>query len=261
MSNLVKILSLDGGGNGGAVPALPLSRIEELTQRPIASLFDLIAGTSTSGILALGLTIPAAPGCPLYSAKRLCDMYQRDFPRILTRSPWRRNRIDEVLHSYFGEARLADAVKDVLIPSYEVERGFPFFFKSSVARTRSDYDFPMRDVARAASAAPNYFKPVRLQSDTNSDRYALINAGAFASNPAACALIEACTMYPDADGYLLVSLGSGQPDRAVNGLNSTVDYQLRKLLPELPGQSRRYYRFETEVLAGDMDKLCAELVN
>lgn len=261
MSNLVRILSLDGGGNGGAAPALPLSRIEELTHCPIANLFDLIAGTSTSGILALGLTIPSASGYPLYSAKRLCDMYQRDFPRILTRSPWRRSRIDEVLHSYFGEVRLADAVKDVLIPSYEVERGFPFFFKSSVARTRSDYDFPMRDVARAASAASNGFNPVKLQSDTNSDRHMLMNAGAFASNPAACALIEACTMYPEADGYLVVSLGSGQHDRAVNGLNTTVDYQLRKLLPELPGQSRRYYRFETEVPTSDMEELCAQLLN
>src|ERR1039458_3929071 len=54
----IKILSIDGGGIRGIIPALVLARIEQLTNRPIARLFDLVAGTSTGGILALGLTIP-----------------------------------------------------------------------------------------------------------------------------------------------------------------------------------------------------------
>ena len=54
MARPVKILSIDGGGIRGIIPALLLSEIERQTQRPIAELFDLIAGTSTGGILALG---------------------------------------------------------------------------------------------------------------------------------------------------------------------------------------------------------------
>ena len=60
MSNLLKILSIDGGGIRGIIPAMVLARIEDLTGKPISELFDLIAGTSTGGILALGLTRPGA---------------------------------------------------------------------------------------------------------------------------------------------------------------------------------------------------------
>jgi len=277
----VKILSIDGGGIRGIIPAVLLAEIENRMGRPIAELFDLIAGTSTGGILALGLTVPKSAGAPLYAAKQLVDMYERQGACIFSRSPWHRLRacgnlthekypccgIERVLLQYFGDARLRDAATNVLIASYEIERSLPFFFRSSMARERPDYDFPARDVARAASAAPTYFQPMKLPTGTNSDHYTLVDGGVFANNPAACALVEARTTHPGKDSYLVVSLGTGELnhsfpydaaknwglakwaipvlDIVFDGVSKTVDYQLRQLLPAESGVAQRYYRFQT----------------
>ena len=64
----MKVLAIDGGGIRGLIPALVLAEIERRTGRPTAELFDLIAGTSTGGILACGLTRPGPDGKPLHSA-------------------------------------------------------------------------------------------------------------------------------------------------------------------------------------------------
>ena len=166
---MVRILSIDGGGIRGIIPAMVLAEIERRTQRPVAQLFDLVAGTSTGGIIALGLTVPKCPGAPLYRAQRFVELYEHEGARIFSRSLLRAmfavdnltlkkyssTGIEQVLKEYFGDARLRDAVTDVLITSYEIERRFPFFFKSRNAQRRSDYDFLARDVARATSAAPS----------------------------------------------------------------------------------------------------------
>jgi patatin-like phospholipase/acyl hydrolase len=281
MNRTVKILAIDGGGIRGIIPATLLAHIESITGRPIAGLFDLIAGTSTGGILALGLTIPKTSGARLFSAQNFIEMYEQEGPRIFSRSLCRRivacnnlteekygaEGIEAVLADYFGDSRLADAITDVLVTSYEIERSFPFFFKSSNARERLDYDFPARQVARATSAAPTYFEPMKLPAGTNTDYYTLIDGGVFANNPAACALVEARTTYPGASDFLVVSLGTGVLNRSLSysatrtwgvakwavplldivfdGVSSTVDYQLRQLLPARDGECQRYYRFQT----------------
>jgi patatin-like phospholipase/acyl hydrolase len=281
MNQPVKILAIDGGGIRGIIPAMLLAHIESITGRPIAKLFDLIAGTSTGGILALGLTIPKTTSSQLYRAQHFVDMFEHEGSRIFSRSFWRwiiacgnlREEkysvagIEAVLADCFGDARLRDAVTDVLVCSYEIERSFPFFFKSSNAHERTDYDFPARMVARATSAAPTYFEPMKLPAGTNTDHYTLIDGGVFANNPAACALVEAKTTHPEATDFLVVSLGTGALIHSLSynaartwgvvkwavpllnivfdGVSSTVDYQLRQLLPDCPAECQRYYRFQT----------------
>ncbi len=272
---MIKILSIDGGGIRGIIPALVLAEIEKRTKRPIASLFDLIAGTSTGGILALGLSIPKAPTEPLYQAHQLVEMFERQGARIfsrgifhtlaacgnLRRAKYSAAGIEQVLLEYFGNSRLRDAATGVLITGYEIERSFPFFFRSAIARERSDYDFPAREVARATSAAPTYFEPMKLLTGTFTDHYTLIDGGVYANNPAACALVEARATHPNAADFLVVSLGTGELTRCLpfeqtrhwgaiqwaapvldvvfDGASRTVDYQLRQLLPD------HYYRFQT----------------
>ena len=278
VNSLIKILSIDGGGIRGLVPALVLAEIEQRTGRPIASLFDLIAGTSTGGILALGLTIAKSPGGPVYSALQMAHFYQHEGSRIFSRSPlralfacdnltWKKYAsagIERVLCEYFGDSRLRDAVTNLLIPAYELEHRAPFFFRSANACQRLDYDFFARDVARATSAAPSYFEPMRMLTGTPDHHYTLIDGGVFANNPAACALVDARTAFPDAPGYLIVSLGTGALARSIplglarywgtirwakplldvvfDGVSSTVDYQLRQLL--LPNH---YYRIQARI--------------
>jgi predicted acylesterase/phospholipase RssA len=280
-SAMIKILSIDGGGIRGIVPAVVLAEIERRTGQPTAHLFDLIAGTSTGGILAVGLSIPKKPSAPLYSAEDLIEMYQRQGARIFSRSlshrlaalgnlrrgKYTNSGIEAVLLEYFVDSRLRDAATDLLITSYEIERSSPFFFRSSMARERPDYDFPAREVARATSAAPTYFAPMRISTGTFEDHYTLIDGGVFANNPAACALVEARTTHRDANGFLVVSLGTGELNRCLpydeakdwgpyrwampvldvvlDGVSRTVDYQLRQLLPGAEGHCQRYYRFQT----------------
>lgn len=287
---IFRILSIDGGGIRGIIPATFMAEIERRTQRPIAELFDLIAGTSTGGILALGITVPGDDGRPRYSARDGLRLYEREGPVIFQQTIWQTlstlaNLIDEkypsaptegVLERYFGDARLSDAVTDVLITAYDIERRIPWFFRSVRALTLPDYDFPMRFVARATSAAPTYFETARVDNEDGSDYYALIDGGVFANNPTMCALVDAMRHYPGYDDYLVVSLGTGQFTRRIpyeqakdwglvgwvrpvidilmHGVNETVDYQVQSLLPITEDGTQRYYRLQVK-LDPDTDKL------
>lgn len=258
----MRVLSIDGGGIRGIIPAMLLAEIEERTQTPIARLFDLIAGTSTGGILALGLTVRGENGAPKYRAQELVELYEREGRNIFNRSTWHRlracgNAVEEkysadgirsVLERKFGNARLKDALADLLVPSYEIERRMPFFFRSRMAREKTEYDYEIRDVALATSAAPTYFEPHRIVVNQDPlDYYALIDGGVFANNPAMCAYAEAKAQDPRAD-VLLVSFGTGELVRPIfydeakdwglinwaqpilgtvfDGVSDTVDYQL-----------------------------------
>lgn len=294
---MIKILSIDGGGIRGIIPAVVLAEIEKRTGRQIAQMFDLIAGTSTGGILAVGLAIPKDASTPLYTASQLAALYAEQGARIFSRSlihrlaacgNLRREKytsagIDQVLLDYFGDSRLRDAATDLLITSYEIERSFPFFFRSAIARERADYDFPAREVARATSAAPTYFPPMKLPSGTLEGHYTLIDGGVFANNPAACALVEARTTHTAANDFLVVSLGTGELNISLpyqqtkdwgvvrwampvlevvfDGVSRTVDYQLRQLLPDGDGRTKRYYRFQSTLDGHDYRMDNASLTN
>ena len=77
MSRTVRILSIDGGGIRGVIPAVILEKIEAMTGQPIATLFDLVAGTSIGGILAAALTARAADGrTPAFSASQTIELFE-----------------------------------------------------------------------------------------------------------------------------------------------------------------------------------------
>jgi len=273
-----KVLAIDGGGIRGIIPALILVAIEQRTQRAISDVFDMLAGTSTGGIIALGLTKPGADGRPDKSAQDIVGLYETEgdsiFPRSLRRtlhvealagSRYPSEGIETTLERYFGEVRLKDALKPVLVPSYDIEKQMPIFFKSEKAKASADYDFPMRQVARATSAAPTYFPPEKIETADPLQYYALIDGGVIANNPSMCAYAEAIKMGRAGDGVLVVSIGTGelrhpikygdanrwgqlewaQPvlDVALQGSSETVDYQLQQLL-NAGGPNQSYYRYQ-----------------
>lgn len=200
----MKILAIDGGGIRGLIPALVLAEIETRTGRPVSSLFDLVAGTSTGAILACGLTRPN----PM-PAERLAAIYEEEGPQIFDPSLLKQvtslgGLIDErydsrglvtSLRRHLGDTRLGDAVTGILITVYDLEA-------RQALELRRDDDVSMVDAAHASSAAPTYFEPVRLGART------LIDGGVFAINPAVLA-------YAEAGGKLdvLASLGTGQQTR------------------------------------------------
>lgn len=204
-----RILCIDGGGIRGIIPAAVLAELEQRTGRAISDCFDLIAGTSTGGIIALALTRPDPRGRPQYSAADVLGFYQEVGPTIFARDPLHRaatleslagprfasGPLRRALAEYFGDTRLSEALRDVLVTSYDIERREPFFFKSHYARTQPERDFAMRDVAAATAAGPTYFEPVRVQTKDHVGYRALVDGGVFANNPTMCAWVEALGLF------------------------------------------------------------------
>jgi patatin-like phospholipase/acyl hydrolase len=285
---LVKILSIDGGGIRGIIPALVLAEIERQTRTPACELFDLIAGTSAGGIIALGVTVPAKGGRPRHSAAEIVDLFAQEGAKIFHRSLLRTietvdglleekysaSGLEAVLSKYVDNATLSEALADVLITSYDIQGHEPFFFKSLQARERPELNYPMPVVARATSAAPTYFEPEHaippVHAPGEPRDYALVDGGTFANNPAMCAYAEAMRNHPGAD-VLVVSLGTGRLTESIpfaqardwgliewarpllgvimDGSSRAIDYQLDQLLG-----GKRHFRFQT-VLEGVSDAL------
>ncbi len=285
MADRVRVLSIDGGGIRGIIPAIVLAELEARAQKPVAALFDLIAGTSTGGIIALALARPGEDGGPAWSAATLVELYEQEGPAIFSRPLGHQIRtirglidekypsdgLDAALERYLGESRLSEALTDVLVTAYETERRRPFFFKSAAARTEPGRDFAMAAAARATAAAPTYFEPALVQAGDSADYFSLVDGGVFATNPAMCAFAEVRRHHPDAE-VVLLSLGTGQLTRPLpyadvkdwglvewarpildvvfDGVSDTVDYQLDQLL----GQSR-YWRLQVALDGGASDDL------
>lgn len=256
----MRVLSIDGGGIRGIVPATVLAALERRAGRPVCELFDLVAGTSTGGILALALTAPDpdAPGRPRWSAQQIVELYRDQGPFIFSRSLLRRvtsveglldekypnEHLRDVLRRYLGEATVDQALTAALVTTYDLEARRPRFFKS----WRDDAGVPMALAAEATSAAPTYFEPVLVAGAP------LIDGGVFAGNPAMCAYAEARRLRPSSSVRLL-SLGTGSQTRPIpfshargwgalewarpiidvvfDGSNDAVDYQLDHILGPL----------------------------
>jgi predicted acylesterase/phospholipase RssA len=199
-----KILSIDGGGIRGIIPCTILKFIEEQTGNPISSMFNIIAGTSTGGIISLGLTKPDENELPKFSADAMLKLYldhgQEIFPPrskdILSRisgalfdKPYDSTGIETLLNDYFGDCKLKDALTNVLITTYELGAGKPFYFSSRLAQNNEAENILYREVARSTSAAPTYFKPSVVPSADGN--YAFVDGGIFANNPAILAYCEA----------------------------------------------------------------------
>ena len=221
---MVTILSVDGGGIRGIIPATVLSEVERRTGRPIAALFDLVAGTSTGGILAAMLTVPDGLGQPRYTAQEALAAYLEHGGAIFRRNPLRQaatlgglirptyspRALERMLDRYLGQARLHATLTEILVTAYDMDSATPWFFKTSFARQhRGPLDDPLlSQVVRATTAAPTYFPPLALEGRC------LVDGGVFASNPALCAYAEARNMYPGERDFLLLSLGTGLQEHA-----------------------------------------------
>jgi uncharacterized protein len=209
----MRVLSIDGGGIRGLIPALVLAEVEQRTGKRIAELFDLVAGTSTGGILACALTRPDAQ-----PAADVVGLYRTEGPRIFRRSPWQRVRtadgllgakhddraLNAALGRYLGTGPLSEATTRVLVTSYDLQAREPFFFKS----WREDRDAPRTDAARATAAAPTYFTPWPVGPR------ALVDGGVFATNPAMCAYAEVSRL-TGAPPELVLSLGTGSQTKPI----------------------------------------------
>ena len=240
--NTVKILSIDGGGVRGIFPAILLAHIEDELHalgrhRYIYEIFNIIAGTSSGGLIALGLSAPKDPQSsahkrePIMTAGDLFDFYREKasviFPnkrnnmgnRIIHafRNKYDDKNLNALLQRIFGDLTLKDALTNILVTSYDTVNREPRFFKNRPAASDwggADLNFYLRDVVRATVAAPTYFSPAFIRAVPDQGKsYSLIDGGVVANNPALSAYIEARKIYPNAMKYLVLSLGTGVVDK------------------------------------------------
>jgi predicted acylesterase/phospholipase RssA len=222
-----RVLALDGGGIRGLIPARVLEEVEAHMGRPVAEMFDLIAGTSTGGILALGLTKPDEQGKPAFTATDMCDLYLNEGTAIFPHTIFQEVRtlhgladarypaepIERILAQRFGETMLSRALTEVVIPSYDLSAPAPYFFKREYAKSETeDWDTRMALVARATSAAPTYFDPAVIPSPDGHGQHALVDGGTFANNPTLSGYVDALRLKKaEIPRVVVVSIGTGLP--------------------------------------------------
>ena len=217
MAESIKVLTIDGGGIRGIIPALILAELQKRLGTNFGQSFDLISGTSTGGIIALGIGTNCKNGAP-YAASELVDMYVQNGPSIFKQSfltPERElvhpkyspDALEATLATFFGAAEFDSALTPLLISSYDLQSQLPFFFKSHRIARDPSYNWKVADIARATSAAPTYFPPLHLVGDD--EDYALVDGGIFVNNPSMAAYAEARTLYPGAAEFVVVSVGTG----------------------------------------------------
>jgi uncharacterized protein len=212
-----RILSIDGGGICGILPAAVLAELERryLGGESIAQHFDMIAGTSTGGIIALGLGhgLTAAQIRDVYVERggnifpptsKLGQLY-----RLLRQgrcTVYERQPLEEELLRIFGETTLGDSKSRLVIPAFEGRHGEPFIYKTphhpDYKRDRVER---MVKVGLSTAAAPTYFEAVA------NNGYIMVDGGIWANNPTMNALVDALACFDiDRRQVQILSLGCGE---------------------------------------------------
>ncbi len=189
-----QILSLDGGGIKGLFSAAVLAHLEDDLGICVTDHFDLITGTSTGGIIALGLGMGMRP-------REIVQFYVNHGEKIfsqtgtakfrqLVKNKYDAQDLENELKAYFGDRLLGASKKRLVIPSYNIGEDDVYLFKTPHhKRLKRDYKVPMWKVAMATSAAPTYFP-----SFQGLDHIRLVDGGVWANNPTMVGVVEAVSM-------------------------------------------------------------------
>jgi uncharacterized protein len=210
-SRRFQVLSLDGGGYKGMFPAALLACLEADLGTSIVDHFDLVAGASTGGIIALGLGAGLRPA-------EIVDFYVEQGPAIFThpklrsvrrlaRSKYRPRPLRRALEAVFQDRVLADSQVPLAVPAYDLCNDGVYLFRTPhAAGLRRDGRERMVDVALATTAAPTYLPAHALRG------LRLVDGGMWANNPALVGITEAVN-----------SFGCELSDIRVFSLGTTID--------------------------------------
>ena len=246
MSYSCKILAVDGGGIRGVIPAYILSQLERALSKPVYQCFDVIAGTSTGGLISLGLTTPVAQGQEPRSAEAILDLYMDDESQLFVyqssgdydeaeyygtnTSVTPNTGIEPWIYSLFGDLTLSQAQaqlkalgnkmpRQVLTTCYTLTGAAgvpygPYLFNWLAAQNSAD-DYCVWEAARATSAAPTYFPLANIGAGAPNGLQAAqrwaCDGGVTSNNPALYALAQAfgLGLCQNLSDVLVVSLGTG----------------------------------------------------
>ncbi|XP_023739614.1 patatin-like protein 2 isoform X2 [Lactuca sativa] len=243
--NLITVLSIDGGGIRGLIPAIILDFLENELKRidgedaRIADYFDIIAGTSTSGLITAMLTAPDEKKRPLFSAKDIKNFYLQNCPKIF---PQDRNMFTKIMKSLngplydgkylhdsirkrFKNIRLEDTLTNVVIPTFDISTLQPTIFSSYEMKEKPYLNALLSDICIATSATPTYLPPHHFETidhEGQKHEFNLVDGGMAVNNPTVIAIGEIAkqlirkssdfdvSQSLDYRRFLVISIGTGE---------------------------------------------------
>ncbi|CAF3777027.1 unnamed protein product [Rotaria sp. Silwood1] len=268
-SSQYNILSIDGGGIRGLIPAMWMSELERRTGMSSSSMFHMMAGTSTGAIIAAGLSLPNKIGTrqPRYKAADIVELYTCHSNKVFTRAPklqsffgYRPIYLAEekkaLFDEYFGDIRLSQTLTELIITAVNSGSSTTELFRHSESSINLAKDYKLSDILMCTTAAPTYFPPYNLNN------LVFVDGGVQANNPTMIAYSK-CPKNINRNDIFVLSLGTGDyvPDPlhpnsernllfwAVNnndvlkvifdGPQNNIDYQLSNIL-----DSDKYHRWQ-----------------
>ncbi|CAL5013011.1 unnamed protein product [Urochloa decumbens] len=245
--SIVTVLSIDGGGVRGIIPGTILAFLEEKLQEldgsgaRIADYFDVIAGTSTGGLVTAMLTAPSPDdkNRPLFAAKDINDFYLKHCPsifpscgggplglfkKIMTGPKYDGKYLHSVIRDLLGETKVSDALKNIVIPTFDIKLLQPTIFSKYDAVNDVSKDALLSDVCISTSAAPTYLPGHQFETmdkDGKTRPFNLIDGGVAANNPTLLAMNDVTKQillgnqdfFPikpaDYGKFMVLSLGTG----------------------------------------------------
>lgn len=213
-----QILTLDGGGVKGVYTTKIIIRIIEHFPDLIKNI-KFISGTSAGSIIALAIAFGMEP-------VDIFEFYKTSLPKVFKDSYWDNikdlgkllgadydyTNLKRLLKNRFGDAKLGDLSKDVLIPTIDLDNGAKInrTWKPKFFNNLQDKDEFLYDVAIRSAAAPTYF-PVYQ---------GYVDGGLAANNPSICALasvIDSRRLNQKLENISLLSIGAGYTPKFISG--------------------------------------------
>ncbi|PSR99750.1 Patatin-like protein [Actinidia chinensis var. chinensis] len=247
--NFITILSIDGGGIRGIIPATILAYLESQLQEldgedaRLADYFDIIAGTSTGGLVTAMLTAPDKNNRPLFGARDIKQFYLDHGPKIFPQKrgilgsvrnilkpligpKYNGKYLHGIIREKLGETRLHQTLTNVAIPTFDIKHLQPTIFSTYEVKKSPYLDARLADICISTSAAPTYLPAYHFENQDdkgNVREFNLIDGGVAANNPTLVAISEVTKQifgenpdfFPikpmDYGRFLVISIGTGSP--------------------------------------------------
>ncbi|KAL5982421.1 Proteolipid protein 2 [Asimina triloba] len=242
--NLVTILSIDGGGIRGLIPATVLTFLESQLQEldgedaRLADYFDVMTGTSTGGLITAMLTAPDENNHPLFTAKGVREFYLQHGPKIFPQNGCPAARfikaiagprydgkyLHNICREKLGKTLLHQTLTNIVVPTFDIKNLQPTIFSNYEVKSTPSLDAELADICIATSAAPTYLPAHHFKTTDphgNVKEFHLIDGGVAANNPTLVAMGEVTKQvfaqnpdfFPikpmDYGRFLVISIGTG----------------------------------------------------